>query len=74
MVLGIDRILCAEKGAARQLIIKIFKISTQEMWKFKNKNALREFVMENILCIPSKHATIKELISYLPVEEYYRVK
>ena len=40
------------------MIIKIFKISTQEMWTFYNKEAFREYVMTNVLCIPKSNATI----------------
>jgi hypothetical protein len=56
------------------MIIKIFKISTAEMWTFYNKQALREYVISNVLCAPSRYATIDELIQYLPVEDYCRVK
>ena len=56
------------------MIIKIFKISTREMWTFYNKKAFREYVMQNVLCIPRSNATINELMQYLPVEDYCRVK
>ena len=55
------------------MIIKIFKVSTKEMWTFRNKNALRRYVMQNVLCIPKTNATINELINYLPVEDYCRI-
>lgn len=53
------------------MIIKIFKISTKEMWTFYGKNALRKYIMTNILCAPKSNATINELMQYLPREEYY---
>lgn len=56
------------------MIIRIFKVSTAEMWTFYDKQALREYVIQNVLCAPRHNATIKELISYLPVEDYCRVE
>ncbi len=56
------------------MIIKIFKVSTAEMWTFYNKAALRKYVIQNVLCIPQPNATINELVAYLPVEDYCRVK
>ena len=56
------------------MIIRIFKVSTAQMWTFYNKQALREYVVQNVLCAPKQNATIDELIGYLPVEDYCRVK
>jgi hypothetical protein len=56
------------------MTIKVFKISTAQMWTFYNKQAFREYVMQNVLCAPKPNATIKELMQYLPVEDYCRVK
>ena len=56
------------------MVIKVFKISTAEMWTFYDKQALRKYVIRNVLCAPKQSATIKELIDYLPVEDYYRIK
>ena len=67
-------ILKVEKGIARLMIVKVFKVSTAEMWTFANKQALRQYVVSNILCVPKKNATINELIRYLPVEDYCRVR
>lgn len=67
-------ILHLSKGDIKLMIIKIFKISTAEMWTFYNKQALREYVIRNVLCAPSKYATVKELIQYLPIEDYCRIK
>lgn len=56
------------------MIIKIFKVSTAEMWTFRNKDAFRKYVVSNIMCAPNQNATINELMKYLPVEDYCRVK
>ena len=56
------------------MVIKIFKVSTTEMWVFANKQAFREYVIHNVLCAPRQNATIDELMRYLPVEDYCRVK
>ena len=56
------------------MVIKIFKVSTKEMWTFRNKDVLRKYIIQNILCVPRPNATINELIKYLPVEDYCRVK
>ena len=55
------------------MIVKIFKISTKEMYTFKNKYELYSFVQENTNAYPSFNLTIAQLIRYLPVEDYYRV-
>lgn len=56
------------------MIIKVFKVSTAEMWTFYNKKAFRQYVLSNVLCAPKTNATINELMNYLPVEDYCRVK
>lgn len=56
------------------MIIKIFKVSTAEMWTFHSKEAFRKYVVSNVLCAPRINATISELMQYLPVEDYCRVK
>lgn len=56
------------------MIIKVFKVSTAEMWKFRNKEAFRKYVMSVVLCAPKANATVSELMRYLPVEDYCRVK
>lgn len=56
------------------MIIKIFKVSTKEMWTFCDKKAFRKYVIENVLCAPRPNATIDELMQYLPTEDYCRVK
>lgn len=56
------------------MIVKIFKISTAEMWVIPNKNMLISFIEKEINnSIPHK-LKINQLIKYLPVEDYYRVK
>ena len=56
------------------MIIKIFKVSTAEMWVFNGKHEFRKYVMSNVMCLPSSRATINELMDYLPVEDYCRMK
>ena len=55
------------------MIVKIFKISTKEMFTFKNKYELYAFVKANTNTHPGFNTTIAQLIRYLPVEDYYRV-
>lgn len=56
------------------MIIKVFKVSTAEMWTFRSKEAFRKYIISNVLCVPKDNATINELMQYLPVEDYCRVK
>lgn len=56
------------------MVIKVFKVSTKEMWTFYNKKSFRKYVISNVLCAPRTNATIDELMKYLPVEDYCRVK
>ena len=56
------------------MIIKIFKISTMEMWILHNKNALIDFIEQEMDLLAPKNLTINELIKWLPVENYYRMK
>lgn len=56
------------------MVIKVFKVSTKEMWTFYNKQAFRKYVIQNVFCAPRQNATIDELMRYLPVEDYCRVK
>ena len=54
------------------MIIKIFKISTKEMYTFKNKMELFDFV-KSIAGVPiCYNATIPQIIACLPVEDYCR--
>lgn len=56
------------------MIIKIFKVSTAEMWTFKNKQRLILFIEGETGRSVSSKLTINQLIEYLPVEDYCRVK
>ena len=56
------------------MVIKVFKVSTAEMWTFRNKKVFRKYVMSVVLCAPKSNATVNELMEYLPVEDYCRVK
>lgn len=55
------------------MIIKIFKISTKELYTFKNKMELYTFIKEVTDRHPGFNTTIDVLIRYLPVEDYCRV-
>ena len=56
------------------MIIKIFKISTKEMWICKDKNAFIDFVEQETGMIFSKRLTIEKLMKYLPIEDYHYIK
>ena len=56
------------------MIIKIFKISTKEMWTIQNKQALCNFIYNEIGTKPDDKLTIFKLMQYLPRQNYYRVK
>ena len=56
------------------MVIKIFKISTKEMWTLKNKYALCNFIQNETGITPSSTMTIFKLIQYLPKDNYCRVK
>lgn len=56
------------------MVIKVFKVSTTEMWTFNNKQAFREYVIRSVLCAPKRNATVNELMQYLPRNDYCRVK
>lgn len=56
------------------MIIKIFKISTREMYTFKNKFWLHQFIQTETNKHPSLSLTIDQLVCYLPVENYYRAR
>lgn len=56
------------------MIIKVFKVSTAEMWIMKNKNALIRFIEGETNNYVPCTLTVKQLIKYLPVEDYCRVK
>lgn len=56
------------------MIIKIFKVSTKEMYTFKNKIELFNFVKNKINKPIFYNKTIQDIISYLPNEDYCRVK
>lgn len=56
------------------MVIKIFKISTKEMWTIKNKEALCDFIYQETGTKPDSGLTIFKLIQHLPKQNYYRVK
>ena len=56
------------------MIIKIFKISTKEMWTLKNKKDFCDFIKQETGVRPDKALTAFQLMQYLPKENYHRVK
>ena len=56
------------------MIVKIFKVSTAEMWTLRNKKRLILFIERETGSLISEKLTINQLIRYLPVEDYCRVK
>lgn len=56
------------------MVIKIFKVSTAEMWTLKNKQRLVLFIEQETGRFVSNKLTIDQLVRYLPVENYCRVK
>ena len=56
------------------MIIKIFKISTKEMWTINNKDALCNFIKTETGIEPDNKLTIFRLMQYLPKENYHRMK
>ena len=56
------------------MIIKIFKIDTLEMCTIHHKKSLIKFIKDEIGLYLSSEMTIDQLVKYLPVEQYYRVK
>ena len=56
------------------MIVKIFKIETSEMCTIHHKSSLIKFIEDEIGISLSDKMTINQLIKYLPVEKYYRVK
>ena len=56
------------------MIIKIFKVSTAEMWTLRNKNRLMHFIETETGTLVPNRLTIDQLVKYLPVEDYCRVK
>jgi hypothetical protein len=64
----------ANNFGGEDMVIKIFKISTMELWTLKNKDALVDFIEQETDMIVSKTFTIKQLIEYLPIENYHYIK
>lgn len=56
------------------MIIKIFKISTKEMWTIRNKDGLCEFIGQETGKYPDNKLTVFKLMEYLPKQDYHRVK
>ena len=56
------------------MIIKIFKINTLELCTIYHKRQLVKFIRDEIGIYLSNNMTINQLMKYLPVEQYYRVR
>lgn len=56
------------------MVIKIFKISTKEMWTIQNKETLCDFIKKETGIEPNNKLTIFKLMQYLPKESYCRVR
>lgn len=55
------------------MIIKIFKISTMEMWTVYNKKELVKLIEQETQTHVSDKLTIDQLIKYFPIENYCRI-
>lgn len=55
------------------MIIKVFRVSTKELFTFKNKYEFFVFVQEVTHRFPSYSTSIDKLMKYLPVEDFCRV-
>lgn len=56
------------------MIIKIFKVSTEEMWTLQNKKRLILFIEKETGMLVPERLNINQIVKYLPVEDYCRVK
>lgn len=56
------------------MIIKVFKISTMEMWTMHNKKELVRFIEQETDHYVSIKMTIDQLMKYLPAENYSKVE
>ena len=56
------------------MVIKIFKISTKEMWTIRNKDGLCEFIRQETGNTLDSKLTIFQLMQYLPKQNYHRVR
>lgn len=56
------------------MIIKIFKISTMEMWTLKNKKELVRLIEQEMGIYVSDKLTIEQLMKYFPVDNYCSVQ
>lgn len=45
-----------------------------ELWTLRNKEALIDFIEQEMNMMVSKKFTIKQLIKYLPIENYHNIK
>lgn len=70
----LSRRIRARKRGCLLMVIKIFKISTKEMWTLQNKDGLCEFIKQETGQELDNRMTIIQLMRYLPKQNYHRVK
>ena len=63
-----------EKGYTKIMIVRIFKISTMEMWTLRNKKELIKLIEQETDVYVSDRLKIEQLVKYLPTENYCFVK
>lgn len=56
------------------MIVRIFKISTMEMWTVRNKKELVKLIEQETHTYVSDRLNIEQLVKYLPMDNYCRVK
>lgn len=56
------------------MIIRVFKISTMEIWTLHNKAELIKLIEQETDMYVSDKLTINQLMKYLPMENYCWVK
>ena len=52
------------------MVVRVFKISTMEMWTMRNKTELVRFIEQETQKYVYTTMTIEQLMKYLPVENY----
>lgn len=56
------------------MIIKIFKISTMEMWTVRNKKELIKLIVQEIGTNVSDTLSVNQLLKYFPIDDYCKIK
>lgn len=63
-----------EKRGTESMIVKVFKISTMEIWTMHNKKELVKFIEQETQNYVSDTMTIEQLMKHLPIENYCIIK